>query len=272
MTKPISKKLTVQNNLKKNKLKIVNKDEETVLGSFLTDNLGKSFPRQAKIPWQQIHKEKLPKKLKREKVRSLKKDFREQQITEKDIDVGRQKHFHLGFNKVVKTLQENKSVCVLVSLNLPEKMLDILLDLCQMRRVSIIGLNSLDQLTKVCLGFSCSVIAFSNISEETFLEDMTRKVIDLAVDDMNKMEVDGDNPYEMKNGHNSNAPSNNVTQIKRKEETKEPRNLHLKRKSKFARAFVVSRSPEVNKHSNGEPKLKRLKTDSPSSIYINTKM
>merc|ERR1711915_618350 len=161
----------------------------------------------------------------------------------------------LGFNKVVKTLQENKLVWVVVSPNLPEKMLDILLNLCQLRNVSIIGLECLDQVTQSCLGFSCSVIAVSNNGEETFLAEMTRKAIEFAFDDDNKMEVNGDNSSkEKKNIIDSKPSCNNVSQKNHKEEVKEPRKLHLKRKSKSERAFVINQTLKINHHSNGEPK------------------
>ena len=53
--------------------------------NLLEDALKVTFPSQAKINWKEIHKEKLPKKLKKEKIRKLKSELKDKEITEKNI-------------------------------------------------------------------------------------------------------------------------------------------------------------------------------------------
>ena len=75
--------------------------------NLLKDALRVTFPSQAKINWKEIHKEKLPKRLKKEKIRKMKSELKEKEITEKNIELSNQRFFRLGFNKVVKSLQSN---------------------------------------------------------------------------------------------------------------------------------------------------------------------
>ena len=89
--------------------------------NLLEDALKVTFPSQAKINWKEIHKEKLPKKLKKEKIRKLKSELKDKEITEKNIELTNQRFFRLGFNKVVKSLQNNEVICLLGKISILTK-------------------------------------------------------------------------------------------------------------------------------------------------------
>ena len=70
-------------------------------------------------------------------------------IKEENIQVDLQKF-------VIKQLQSNSLNSDIVNSKLPTNLLRFLLPLCQSKQVAVLGLDSLDMLTKSVLGFSSS--------------------------------------------------------------------------------------------------------------------
>ena len=84
----------------------------------LHDSLSKIYVSKKKvnesIKWFEIRKEKkLTKRLRREKVRQLRDERRQELAAEAGIAVENQKHVVIGFNRVVKQLQADKLALVL---------------------------------------------------------------------------------------------------------------------------------------------------------------
>ena len=122
--KPISKKPSVKNTIKKPNFKVLEADLGLEIISLVKEKLSKAFPKKSKVNWRELQKEKLTRKLKREKVRKMKEEMTQKFIEENAVDVNQQSCFVLGFNKVVKNLQTNLDTeCILVSSNFPDKCL-----------------------------------------------------------------------------------------------------------------------------------------------------
>jgi len=231
--KTVSKKPTVKSSLVKYNLTRVDVDKEKVVLNLLEDALKVTFPSQAKINWKEIHKEKLPKKLKKEKIRKLKSELKDKEITEKNIELTNQRFFCLGFNKVVKSLQNNEVICLLVSHAFPDELKDILTHLSVTMDVPILGLNALESSVKSTLGFNCSVIGFTKeIQKSSDFEQLTEKVLEAS------SILKGEKMKEDKNVNGS--ASGNDSHVKAIEPIQQNplKNLHLKRKSSnHSRAF-----------------------------------
>merc|ERR1712241_1557538 len=162
-----SKKLTAHNSMPKCELIRLDAAESCKIEELLRKKFLRTFPVKPKIKWGEIHKEKLPRKLKKEKIRQLKDSDVQKQIAEKEIKVEDQKYFVLGFNKVVKSVQSGLVSSVIVSASLPDKLADIVARLCDIKKVPLVGLNNLEQFTLSCLGFSCSVVAYTSSTDDS---------------------------------------------------------------------------------------------------------
>ena len=88
--KPVSKKPTVQDPLKEKSFAIPSEEESLVIETKLRENLGKTFPRKPMLNWGEIIREKLPRRLRREKINQLKQEDIKRQITEKGIQIENQ--------------------------------------------------------------------------------------------------------------------------------------------------------------------------------------
>ena len=258
--KPISKKLTVHNSMPKCDLIRLDAAESCKIEELLREKFLRTFPVKPKIKWGEIHKEKLPRKLKKEKIRQLKDGDVQKQIAEKGIKVEDQKYFVLGFNKVVKGVQTSLVSGVIVSASLPDKLADIVARLCDIKKVPLVGFNNLEQFTLSCLGFSCSVMAFTKGTD-----DSVAQIVDIIVSLSGVSSREESVTEEGKAAVNlksvKNAPSKASPVVPK------PRNLLLKRSSKTERAFIPKGSDDDSdsdsSFSQPAPKRqKKLKTSS----------
>jgi len=231
--KTISKP-TVKSSLLTYELNVVDIDKEKEILNLLQEALRMTFPSQAKINWKEIHKEKLPKKLKKEKIRKLKSDLKDKEITEKNIDIKNQRFFCLGFNKVVKGLQSKEVACLLLSRTFPEELKNVLTHLTVTMDVPILGLSGLEATVKTTLGFNCSVIGFTkDIDTSSDFKQLTVKVLESS------SKLKGE---KVKKESVLNSNSGQDSTLKKIEPVKQNpiRNLHLKRKDSHSRTFTPS--------------------------------
>ena len=258
--KPISKKLTVHNSMPKCDLIRLDAAESCKIEELLREKFLRTFPLKPKIKWGEIHKEKLPRKLKKEKIRQLKDSDVQKQIAEKEIKVEDQKYFVLGFNKVVKSVQSGLVSSVIVSASLPGKLADIVARLCDIKKVPLVGLNNLEQFTLSCLGFSCSVMAFTSSTD-----DSVAQIVDIIVSLSGASSREESVAEEGKVTENlksvKNSPPKSTPVVLK------PRNLLLKRTSKTERVFTPGRSDDdSDSDSSSSPpapkRQKKLKTSS----------
>ena len=271
--KPISKKPSVKNTIKKPNFKILEADLGLEIISLVKAKLSKAFPKKSRVNWRELQKEKLTRKLKREKVRKIKEELTQKYIEENAVDLVNQDCFVLGFNKVVKNLQINLNTdCIIVSSNFPDKLGQVLVPLCEVRNVRLVGIEKLDLATKESIGFTCSVMAILNSS---FTSDLVQKI--RSID----METGTDKEREMMSDSKSEDMSTTVDLVDKAptpsivKENKKTKNLLLKRGSKNARVFSP---PSTSRLESGEAKTKMLKSSnnikgfSSQSNYFLTQM
>ena len=259
--KPISKKLTVHNSMPKCDLIRLDAAESCKIEELLREKFLRTFPVKPKIKWGEIHKEKLPRKLKKEKIRQLKDSNVQKQIAEKGIKVEDQKYFVLGFNKVVKSVQTSLVSGVIVSASLPDKLADIVARLCDIKKVPLVGFNNLEQFTLSCLGFSCSVMAFTKSRDDDSVAQIVDIIVSLSGVSSREESVaeEGKAAVNLKSVKNAPSKANPVVP--------KPRNLLLKRSSKTERAFIPKGSDdESDSDSSSSPpapkRQRKLKTSS----------
>ena len=259
--KPISKKLTVHNSMPKCDLIRLDAAESCKIEELLREKFLRTFPVKPKIKWGEIHKEKLPRKLKKEKIRQLKDSDVQKQIAEKGIKVEDQKYFVLGFNKVVKGVQTSLVSGVIVSASLPDKLADIVARLCDIKKVPLVGFNNLEQFTLSCLGFSCSVMAFTKSRDDDSVAQIVDIIVSLSGVSSREESVAEEGKAAVNLKSVKNAPSKASPVVPK------PRNLLLKRSSKTERAFIPKGSDdESDSDSSSSPpapkRQKKLKTSS----------
>ena len=259
--KPISKKLTVHNSMPKCDLIRLDAAESCKIEELLREKFLRTFPVKPKIKWGEIHKEKLPRKLKKEKIRQLKDSDVQKQIAEKGIKVEDQKYFVLGFNKVVKGVQTNLVSGVIVSASLPDKLADIVARLCNIQKVPLVGLNNLEQFTLSCLGFSCSVMALTRSRDDDSVAQIVDIIVSLSGVSSREESVTEEGKAAVNLKSVKNAPSKASPVVPK------PRNLLLKRSSKTERAFIPKGSDDdSDSDSSSSPpapkRQKKLKTSS----------
>ena len=267
--KPQNSKLTIKNCF--NTSLITNFPEASALEELLRDKLRNIFVNKAdiKISWTEIKNEKLPKKLRREKIRRLKDnkifDILSQGIIRTDL----QKFLVVGFNSVYKQLQKDLLSFVIVISTLPNNLVTFLVQLCQDKSVPILGLENLDQVTIKEFGYKANVIGFtsevSNLDNHFF--DISRLVKSVwtklsATTKLEAITVDEDNKQcnkRLKTDLNS-----------RKRETEIVKNFHLKRKATGERAFVPQKFHKIDSRPDRPSKKKN---DSVSdNVYIISKL
>ena len=259
--KPISKKLTVHNSMPKCDLIRLDAAESCKIEELLREKFLKTFPVKPKIKWGEIHKEKLPRKLKKEKIRQLKDSDVQKQIAEKGIKVEDQKYFVLGFNKVVKGVQTSLVSGVIVSASLPDKLADIVARLCDIKKVPLVGFNNLEQFTLSCLGFSCSVMALTRSRDDDSVAQIVDIIVSLSGVSSREESVAEEGKAAVNLKSVKNAPSKASPVVPK------PRNLLLKRSSKTERAFIPKGSDDdSDSDSSSSPpapkRQKKLKTSS----------
>ena len=264
--KPVSKKPTVKDTFKEKSLVVPDDAKSLLLETKLREKFEKTFPRQPKFNWVAV---KLPRKLKREQFKQWKEENIQKQIIEKNIEIEHQKFISLGFNTTVKELQKNTVSTVIVSANLPSKLIEVLISLCEMKNATVVGLNCLDNLSKEQLGYCCSVMGISSQQDHLFsdivdeVQEISRSYLASAVD-LKTVEEQNKNVCKYED----------VVVEKRKKEiagkVESVRNLHLKRSSRKVRSFV----PSVHDGDRFEPPKKKAKTCDNSSpvLYHKTKM
>ena len=253
--KPISKKPTVQDPFKDRSFVIPNEEKSLTFETSLREKLEKTFPKQPKIKWGEIVREKLPRRLRREKINQLKQEDIKNQIAEKGIATENQCFFHLGFNTTMKELQNNRVSTVLISSNLPTQLVQVLQPPCEMKNVPLIGLKCLDQLSKDKLGYQCSVMGISNQKDHLF-SDIAE--IAAEVSKVSNNEIVND----VKTGKVQQIVIEK-TQVYPKAKLNEKkvaiRNLHLKRSSTRTRTFVPPSHHDLS-GSKFQPPQKKQKT------------
>ena len=271
--KPISKKPSVKNTIKKPNFKVLEADLGLEIISLVKEKLSKAFPKKSKVNWRELQKEKLTRKLKREKVRKMKEEMTQKFIEENAVDVNQQSCFVLGFNKVVKNLQTNLNTdCILVSSNFPDKLSQVLVPLCKIRNVRLVGIDKLDLATRESLGFTCSVMA---ILHSSFTSDLVEKIksidMDMGVENEKlSVSISEDRSKITTVNLEEKAPTPTLITDKKK-----PTNLLLKRTSKNDRVFSP---PSTSRLETGEAKTKMLKSSnnvkgfSSQSNYFSTQM
>jgi len=251
--KPISKKPSVKNTIKKPNFKVLEADLGLEIISLVKAKLSKAFPKKSRVNWRELQKEKLTRKLKREKVRKIKEDLTQKYIEEDAVDLKNQDCFVLGFNKVVKNLQINLNTdCIIVSSNFPDKLGQVLVPLCKVRNVRLVGIDKLDLATRESIGFTCSVMAILNSS---FTSDLVQKIrsIDMETGTDKEREMMSDSKSEDRST-TTVAPTPTPMIVTEKKITT---NLLLKRGSKNARVFSP---PSTSRLESGEAKIKMLKS------------
>jgi len=251
--KPISKKPSVKNTIKKPNFKVLEADLGLEIISLVKAKLSKAFPKKSRVNWRELQKEKLTRKLKREKVRKIKEDLTQKYIEEDAVDLKNQDCFVLGFNKVVKNLQINLNTdCIIVSSNFPDKLGQVLVPLCKVRNVRLVGIDKLDLATRESIGFTCSVMAILNSS---FTSDLVQKIrsIDMETGTDKEREMMSDSKSEDRST-TTVAPTPTPMIVTEKKITT---NLLLKRGSKNARVFSP---PSTSRLESGEAKTKMLKS------------
>lgn len=251
--KPMSKKPAVQDSTVKIDLNVLEEADSKNVSEKLAKVLKSSYAKKPKIDWHGVRKEKLSKLKQRERIKQLRKEKTDQQISENSININHQKFISLGFNKVIKNIQERLCQSVIVSSSFPDKCMQILVDLCKLRSVNIIGIPKLEAVTKECLGFPCSVIAVAISPENENITELVETVSGFQQD--NKAD---ENQGNVESGSTSNKIVK-AMKFKESETTKmpSPRNVHLKRKSNSERVFLPPNSDQ-------EPRKKRLKVDDKS--------
>ena len=266
--KPFSKKPTVKDNYNERCLAVPDESQSLLLETKLREKLGKTFPRQPRFNWVKV---KLPRKLKREQMKQWKEENIKNQIAEKNIEIEHQKFISLGFNTTVKEVQKNNVSTVLVSSNLPTKLIEVLQALCEMTNTTLVGLNCMDSLSKEQLGYCCSVMGISSQQDHLFSD-----IVDIA-QDISKSHTTSSVGDVIAVEQKNVCKSQEVVVEKRKKEVAdkvEPvRNMHLKRSSRKVRSFV----PSVYDGEKSEPPKKKARmydSSSPAtpSVYIKTKM
>ena len=274
--KPISKKPSVKNNIKKPRFQVLERDLGLEVLSLVKEKLFKAFPKKSTINWRELQKEKLTRKLRREKVRKMKLELTQKYIEESAVDVSYKACFMLGFNRVVKGLQANLNTdCVIVSSNFPDKLSHVLVPLCKIRNVRLIGIDKLDLATRESLGFTCSAMAIVNSSDHSvFTSDIVKTIRSIEMDsndtkeEMFESESESTKPTVNLLRKASNTPT--LMDVEKKRST----NLLLKRSSKNVRVF----SPHsTSRLETGEAKTKKLKSAntrgfSNQSNYFSTQM
>ena len=274
-----SKKMTIQSTIKIDLF--ANFKESEKLENLLKEKLQNIYPNKdkIKIDWGEIHKEKLPKRLRKEKVRNLKDVKKQQLIKEDNIQVYLQKFVLIGFNCVVKHLQAGSVSSVIVNSKLPTNLLRFLLPLCQSKQVAVLGLNNLDLVTKSVLGFSSTVIGFlSDVEEEqNHFHDLTKLVKSIwiqspaAVDSAKGDDREPPKDIEQDNGNKVPEPKEVKTLDKPCDAVQPPKpiNLHLKRKSRSERSFVPTSIEILKPSTEKEPAKKKKKINFP---YCHSKL
>jgi len=274
-----SKKITIQSTIKIDLLASFKESEE--LENLLKEKLQHIFPNKdkIKIEWGEILKEKLPKRLRKEKVRNLKELKKQQVVKEDNIQVEHQKFVLIGFNSVVKQLQAGSVSSVIVNSKLPTNLLRFLLPLCHSKQVAVLGLENLDLVTKSVLGFSSTVIGLlaDADEEQNYFHDLSKLVKSIWNQSLaaNGFKSDDREP----STDNEHDNGNEVTEVKEVKtldqpctavQPLKPINLHLKRKSRSERSFVPA-STEIKLHSSDkeEPAKKKKKINFP---YCNSKL
>ena len=275
--KPISKKPSVKNTIKKPQFQVLEGDLGLKVLSLVKEKLSKAFPKKPTINWRELQKEKLTRKLKKEKARKMKLELTQKYIAENAVDVNYKSCFVLGFNKVVKNLQTNLNTdCIIVSSNFPDKLSHVLVPLCKVRNVRLVGIDKLDVVTRESLGFTCSVMAILTSSEHSvFTSDIVQKIRSIEMDSNDKNEKitvsksESESTKTSVNLMGKDSPPITVA------EKKKPTNLLLKRSSKNARIFSP---PSTSRLETGEAKTKMLKSSnntlgfSNQSKYFSTQM
>ena len=272
--KPISKKPSVKNTIKKQNFKVLEADLGLEIISLVKAKLSKAFPKKSRVNWRELQKEKLTRKLKREKVRKIKEELTQKYIQENAVDLKNQDCFVLGFNKVVKNLQINlNTACIIVSSNFPDKLGQVLVPLCKVRNVRLVGIDKLDLATRESIVFTCSVMAILNSS---FTSDLVQKIRSIDMETGTDMEREIKAVPKSEDGSTTNVnlvgkdPTPTIVTEKKK-----TTNLLLKRGSKNARVFSP---PSTSRLESGEAKTKMLKSSnnikgfSSQSNYFLTQM
>ena len=267
--KPVSKKPTVKDTFNEKCLVVPDDQQSLLLETTLREKLEKTFPRQPKFNWVAV---KLPRKLKREQFKQWKEENIQKQIIEKSIEIEHQKFISLGFNTTVKEVQKNSVSTVIISTNLPTKLIEVLKSLCEMKNATLVGLNCLDSLSKEQLGYCCSVMGISSQQDHLFSD-----IVD-QVKEISKSHLANVGDLVTVEEKQKDVPKfEDVVVEKRQKEIADKvgpvRNLHLKRSSRKVRSFV----PSLYDGDKSEPPKKRARicdSSSPAlpSIYHKTKM
>eukprot|EP00092_Neocalanus_flemingeri_P013410 GFUD01014457.1.p1 GENE.GFUD01014457.1~~GFUD01014457.1.p1 ORF type:complete len:279 (-),score=87.00 GFUD01014457.1:34-870(-) len=264
-----SKKLTIQSTIKTVLLSKFQSSNQ--LENVLKDKLKNIFPSQGKvkIDWGEIVKEKLPKKLRREKIKKMKKEKMQQLILDEDIQVDLQKFILLGFNCVTKQLQAGGVSTVLVNSKLPNNLLSFLLPLCQAKQVPILGLDNLDLITRQVLGFSSSVLGLHSAvkEEENHFFELSKLVLSVWKSST-IVEANASGDVETVG---CSTQSNKSKQPKKVVTLTGIKNLHLKRKIQSERVFVPAES-KFPSHEFKEQARKKKKMSELVFPYYNSKL
>ena len=73
-SKPVSKKPTVQDPFQAKSFNNLNEEQSRLFETKLSEQLEKTFPKKAKVNWGEICREKLPRRLRREKINEWKQE------------------------------------------------------------------------------------------------------------------------------------------------------------------------------------------------------
>jgi len=254
------KKMTIQSTIKMDLLN--NFKEVDDLEKLLGQKLLKVFPNKdkIKIDWESVLKEKLPKRLRKERIRTMKETKKLEVMAEDDIDANLQKFVIVGFNCVVKQLQSNNVSSVIVNSKLPTNLLMFLLPLCKSKQVAVVGLDKLDVVTKEAMGFSSTVIGLtSDVEQElNYFHEVSRLITEVwnQVAKVNNVQ-NSDFGAEVSKEENGNKVAIDSAVIKSNKEKDDGqckiRNFHLKRKTCSERAFIPSKTDTVNGQEEGLP-------------------
>jgi len=272
------KKMTIQSTIKSDL--IANFKEADDLEKLLGTKLSVVFPNKSKIKidWEEIRKEKLPKRLRREKIRSMKESKKLEILKEGNIQGELQKYVIIGFNCVVKQLQEGQISSVLVNSKLPSNLLMFLLPLCQSKQVPVLGLDMLDVVTKSVLGFSSMVLGLhlETGQEENHFFAVCELVKSVWEKSRSEDSKNCDDAAVERMISDKNAPEEADQKVCRDKspgfrENIKIKNFHLKRKSSSERVFIpVDETKTPVEKRDPAPQRKKKALNFPP--YYNSKL
>jgi len=157
---------TVESDVPQLSLKVLN-DEG--MEKLLKQNLANIFPtptkEELKIDLKSVYSE--AKKERTKKIKMLRSIKREEIMKERNLAVHLKSHLVIGSNQCLKEVQKGSvSLIIVDGQNIPQILLKFLLPLCLEKKVSIIGLQCVKQISLTSFGFPSVIFGFKKTCNE----------------------------------------------------------------------------------------------------------